>query len=521
MVQIAYRVLVDWDNSGSFIGSYDEITSDVLSVNFRRGRDYASQLTGNSTAGKFTAILDNTSGKYSPLNTSSVLSGNIVPARSVRIERGASSAFPYTFPFDFSTEAAPMWTGKLQTIAPKPASHDVATVTLEAYGALGFLNEFMPKSQTETNIRTDEAIGAILDAADWSATERTLAEGKTMMKRWWTTDQATIKALQLVQETEAGFVRESYDGKIVFESRETRLNSPYDTSQVTFSDASGATNSYLTLRQEDPLGTVVNHVEAVYRGYTFSYFATLWTCGDTGADSPMLTPNESRLWVASYPNVNSPNNAVEVNEWHELQALTDYTGNLAADGTGNDMTNYLDVVSLKTATQMIITVRNTHPTDNVFVTLLKARGDSVQGNDPIIVQAVDTTSQGIYGDRQHTAATEFIPTHVEAQSWCNYHMSVFKEPVPILTMTFNANVSQANMDQAIYRDISDRITIVAENKANLGIDSDFFIENIQHKIDQGGTVHMVTWMLSPAIGGYSQLWKLGQGILNQSVVPSF
>ena len=210
-----------------------------------------------------------------------------------------------------------------------------------------------------------------------------------------------------------------------------------------------------------------------------------------------------------------------IRDRHELQALTDYTGNLAADGTGNDMTNYLDVVSLKTATQMVITVRNTHPTDNVFVTLLKARGDSVQGNDPIIVQAVDTTSQGIYGDRQHTAATEFIPTHVEAQSWCNYHMSVFKEPVPILTMTFNANVSQANMDQAIYRDISDRVTIVAENKANLGIDADFFIENIQHKIDQGGTVHMVTWMLSPAIGGYSQIWKLGQGILNQSVVPSF
>jgi hypothetical protein len=411
--------------------------------------------------------------------------------------------------------------GKLQTIAPKPASHDVATVTLEAYGALGYLNEFMPKSQTETNIRTDEAIGAILDAADWSATDRTLAVGKTTMTRWWTADQSTIKALRLVQETEAGFVRESYDGKIVFESRETRLNSPYDTSQVTFSDASGATNSYLTLRQEDPLGTVVNHVEAVYRGYTFNYFANLWTLGDTGADSPMLTPNESRLWVASYPNVNSANNAIEVNEWHDLVATTDYTGNLAADGTGNDMTSYLDVQSTKTATQMIITVRNTHPTDNVFVTLLKARGDSVQGNDPIIVQAVDTTSQGIYGDRQHTAATEFIPTHVQAQSWCNYHMSVFKEPVPILTMTFSANVSQANMDQAIERDISDRVTIVAENKANLGIDSDFFIENIQHKIDQGGTVHMVTWMLSPAIGGYSQLWKLGQGILNQSVVPSF
>jgi len=77
------------------------------------------------------------------------------------------------------------------------------------------------------------------------------------------------------------------------------------------------------------------------------------------------------------------------------------------------------------------------------------------------------------------------------------------------------------MDQAIARDISDRVTVVAQNNANLGINSEFFIENIFHKIEQGGTVHNVTWMLSPAIGGYSQLWKLDQGILGQSVVPAF
>jgi hypothetical protein len=521
MVVTTYQLQVDWDNNGDFIGTYDDITSDVLSVSFRRGRDYASQLTGNSSAGKFTAILNNESGKYSPLNASSVLAGNILPARSVRFGTGASASFPYTFPFDFSTEAQDMWAGKLQTIAPKPASTALATCTLEAYGALGYLNEFMPKSITETNIRTDQAIGAILDAADWSVTDRTLAEGKTTMTRWWTTDQATIKALRLVEETEAGFVRESYDGKIVFESRETRLNPPYNASLVTFSDAGGATHSYMTLRQEDPLGTVVNHIEAVYRGYTFTYFADLWTLGDTGADSPMLTPSEQRIWIASYPNTNSPNDAIEVNAWHDLVATTDYTGNLAADGSGNNMTTYLDVDVTKTATQMIITVTNTHTTDNVFITLLKARGDSVQGDDPVIVQAVDSASQAIFGDRMHTAATEFIPTHVQAQSWCNYHMSVFKSPVPILTMTFNANVSQNNMDQAIARDISDRVTVVAQNNANLGINSEFFIENISHKIDQGGTVHNVTWMLSPAIGGYSQLWKLDQGILGQSMVPSF
>ena len=82
----SYALLVDWNDDGDFTDSNDDITSDVLSVSWERGRDYASQLQGRSKAGKLTATLINTGGKYSPSNTSSALTGTILPGRSIQLQ---------------------------------------------------------------------------------------------------------------------------------------------------------------------------------------------------------------------------------------------------------------------------------------------------------------------------------------------------------------------------------------------------------------------------------------------------
>ena len=91
------RLLVDWNNDGDYDDTYDEITDDVLDITWQRGRDYASQLSGNSIVGKLTARLKNNDGKYSPSNASSPLAGSMLPARSVRLNAG-SGTFPYAFP---------------------------------------------------------------------------------------------------------------------------------------------------------------------------------------------------------------------------------------------------------------------------------------------------------------------------------------------------------------------------------------------------------------------------------------
>ena len=513
-----YALLVDWNNDGDFTDTHDDVTSDTMSISWERGRNYASALLGRSVAGKLTATLVNTDGKYSPSNTSSALSGSILPGRSVQVQAGSGS-FPYTFPIAFNTGVR--WQGKLERIVPAPAMAGVKTCTLTAFGTLGYLNQFETQLASQTNRRTDQAIGDILDDVGWTeAGDRDLDTGLTTITRFWMSRKKAIDAMRLVEEAEAGFIKESKTGQIAFENRYHRLTETVSTtSQATFSDASGAAHTYVSLAQTDPLTTVINHVEATARTFDTASIATLWTHPETGSDSPTLAPGEVKTFEAEFPNPDSANNAMEVAAWTTPAATTDVLVWTASDASGTNLTSSITIAAAKTAERMAITLTNGSASAG-YVTLLKARGTAVSTKNPCIVRAIDTTSQGIYGERKYVAKTKFIPTTSQAQDWCEYQMVTYGSPIEILTMTIAAN-SQGNIGQVMNRDLSERITVVANNDAALGVNADFFIEHERHTVSDGGKQHMTTWKLSPASGGYSQFWVLGTSVLGTSTIPAF
>jgi len=520
----SYTLLVDWDADGDFTDANTDVTGDTLSIEWERGRNYASALLGRSIAGKLTAVLINTDGKYSPSNTSSALTGKILPGRTVRLLAGSgtSSVAPV------ASDSGIRWQGKLERIVPAPASHGVKTCTLVAWGVLGYLNQFETQLASQTDVLTsapsgtDSAIGSILTDVGWpdNADNRTLETGQTTISRFWMSGKKAIEAMRLVEEAEAGFLLESKDGKVAFENRYHRLTAAASTaSQATFSDASGATYSYVALAQTDPLTTITNHVEATARTFDTASIATLWTHPETGSDSPTLAPGESKTFEAEFPNPDSDNNAMEVHLWTTPAASTDVQVWTAWDASGTNLTSDITIAASKTAERMAITLTNTSASAG-FVTLLKARGTAVNTKNPCIVRAIDTTSQGIYGERKYKAKTEFIPTTSQAQDWCDYQMAIYGSPIEILTMTI-ATSTDNNIGQVLTRDISDRITITATNDAALGISADFFIEHERHKVGVGGKEHTTTWKLSPASGGYSQFWVLGTSVLGTATVPAY
>ena len=513
----SYTLQVDWNDDGDFDDANDDITSDVLSLSWDRGRDYASQLQGKSKSGRLTATLINTNGKYSPNNTSSALTGTIIPGRSVRLLAGPDDSFPYDFPISF--EDNPKWQGKLDRIKPSPASTKVKTAELTAYGALGFINQFDVQLASQTNRRTDQAIGDILDGVGWPAGDRDLDTGLTTISRFWISGKKAIDAIRLVEETESGFILETKDGKVAFQNRHHRLTETASTtSQATFSDASGATNTYSQLVQTDPLATIINHVEATARKFDTASVAVLWTHPETGADSPTLAPGEAKTFEAEFPNPDSATNAMEVDAWTTPAATTDYLLNSASDGSGTNLTSDITVTQSKTGERMVITLTNSATGSDGYLTKLQARGTAVSTKNPCIVRAIDTASQTTHGERKYVAKTKFIPTTSEAQDWCDYQMSIYGSPIEILTMTIQAG-NAANRFQVLSRDISERITVVATNDAKMGINADFFIEGERHTVKDGN--HIVQWMLSPATGGYSQFWVLGTSVLGTNSVPAF
>ncbi len=516
MAKPTATVSVDWDNDGNYGNANSDITADVIDLSWVMGRNYASQLSGNSTAGKLTATLHNTSGKYSPNNTSSPLTGKIEPALRLKLQVGTGS-FPYTFPIIFN--GTNQFVGRLEEIKPAPSTRGQKRATLTAYGSLGFLNAFKVNLATQSSVRTDQAVGAVLDDAGWPAGDRVLATGQTTMTRFWVDNMQTMEALRIAEETEGGFIKETKDGDIGFESRHTRLAGDYLTSQATFSDASDATNGYKQIEQIDPLSTIINHTEAVTRNYTTAGSATvLWTLGEVGADSPLLAPNESRTFEARFPNPSSDNEAVEVGAWTTPASTTDYTANSASNGSGTNLTSSMGVTNTKIAERMIITIINNHATTSAYLTKLQARGTAVTQQQNT-VRSIDTTSQAKYGERKFVAETEFIPSTTEAQKWCEFQLAIYSTPVNILKMSFVASNSHTQLVEALTRNISDRITVVATNEAELGINADFFIESVRHTLNSNS--HVTTFALSPATGGYSQFWLVGTSKLNISTVPAY
>jgi len=498
MTVATYKLQVDWNNDGDWSDTGEDIAMGrVRSISCSFGRDRASQLTGKSQAGKLRAVLDNRSGDYSPFNTSSAIYGNILPGRPVRL-LGTST----------TQSDQPIWSGYLTRITPQVHLSGDKTAILEATGPLGQVNLDQVSVAMVTSQRTDQIVDDILDAAGWGSggTYRSLDTGKTTITRYWQNRTYTVSALQEVESAEGGFLRESKNGKIVFDNRHHRLAGVGLTSQATYSDADGAARVYSGLTQDDPLPHIFNLFEADIQVYSVASLAVLWTLSESGSSSPTISPGGVRTWIARYPTSASDNDARAVNAWTTTAATTDMLGNTAADGSGTNVTSDIGIGVTKSGEIMSITLTN-NGSVTAYITKLQARGTAVTADNPVTIQASDATSQTAFGKRIWPSKTPYIPTTDEAIDWANFNLSIYKDPTAMLKLTYYANRDTNAINEMLDRDLAERVTVVAANDADLGINRDFFIESVQHQIS-ANRLHRVTYLLSDA-EQFSDWWVWG------------
>lgn len=492
-----YVLEVMWDGT-----NWTDETARLIACEWTRGRDFASQLTGKASAGVFRATLLNPDGRFASFNTSGPLYGNLLPARKVRFRTTAPSA-------------ATLWQGFLGEIRPDPGGREMEpTATLVAYGPLGWVNERDARVAVETSIGTGAAIGKLLDDAGWPAGDRVLDTGEITMSRWAAGRGNALRHMREIEETEFGFLSETKDGKIVFEDIKHRGRTPHTTSQATFSDASGAALPYESIEQIDPWREIYNRFEADVTTYAVQALATLWTLS---GETPDIGPGATREFWARYPTSDAPTQAHHVDAWTTPVATTDYVANSAADGSGTDLTGSLTVTVSKFDTSMMISIANGHATLRAYLTLLQARGTPVYRNDQIGIVAEDSASQTKYGKRTWPLGGKFYPTTAKALDYVNWGVARYKDPLAILLLTYYANQSSDHLTQALSRDVSDRVTVVASGTgasgAQLGISRDFWIEEERHRYSLDG--HWVTYALSDA-SLESGAWVLGVSLLGQS-----
>ena len=88
MTQAKWLVHVDWNNDGDFSDPNEDVSSDVIGLTLDHFRDLFS---GHIEAARLELELRNDDHKYSPPNTSSPLSGDLIPGRKVWVR----AAYPY------------------------------------------------------------------------------------------------------------------------------------------------------------------------------------------------------------------------------------------------------------------------------------------------------------------------------------------------------------------------------------------------------------------------------------------
>ena len=499
MATATYRLQCDWNDNGVFTDTGEDINmARVRRVSCWRGRDQASQLTGRSIGGRFTAIVDNRSGDYNSFNTGSPIAGNMLPGKPMRLL--ATSA---------SQADKVIWKGFLSRIRPRPSLDKDNVAIFEGHGILTQINVHQMSLAMRSSELTDVTVGAILDEVGLLAADRVLAVGKTTLTRYWADRIFPVSALQQVEAAEAGFIWESKDGKINFNNRHGRLSGAALTSQATFSDSAGAARPYSDIEQLDPMDTLFNIFSSQVTLYTVQAIATLWTLGQVGTASVGIPPGGTFTWWATYPNPGTTTDgAVAVDAWTTPVATTDWTFNDTAGGGGTDITSSVAIAVTKFGNAMKMVFTNNHASSVAYVQTLKARGTGITAGDPITIREEDTASQTTYKtEREWPAATRFIPTTQEAYDWAKFHLSIYKDPIPTLLMTIVANRSENMLDEMINREIGDRITVVAQGNADLDINRDFFIEAITHEIPSD-RMHKVTYLLSDA-EQFSDWWVWG------------
>jgi len=79
-----WKILVDWDRNGDFTGTYDDVTSYLLTAKWKVGSRHAYFEVSNDN--KLELVLDNSDKRFSPENSSSVLNGKLLPLRTVRVQ---------------------------------------------------------------------------------------------------------------------------------------------------------------------------------------------------------------------------------------------------------------------------------------------------------------------------------------------------------------------------------------------------------------------------------------------------
>jgi len=381
---MAIKFYVDWNKNENFTGTYDDITADVIEAEWFLGARSPFQSTCDELTLRLT--LKNTTGKYSPENTGSVIAGLVRPYCRVRVVDDATST--------------PMWNGYLDfpTISWQPMGTFTGKgqIILQAIGAKGLLERItviLPEYASTTGneiiedvLELSRVFLIILDAwligvagfSELGVTTvlqtndkwRTFDEGLTTFEDFGGGRENAWSVIADVAQTERGYFYIDRTGRYIFKNR---------------------LHTYLS----DTVGTAKSKTGTGGIDYTYGdLMVNLVTV--TGV--PKRTSSSELLWTLPAPLSVSPSSTIVIDA-----KLRRSTGQFASATALTEAVTYSQGDANITVTPnggiAKITIGNTGKVTAIINTMTLTGSPSVEQNQ-LVVQADDIASQALYGKRE-------------------------------------------------------------------------------------------------------------------------
>jgi hypothetical protein len=445
---------VDWDRDGSYSHVLSNITSYVISADWTIGYAEPYEIVGGPC--QLTLVLDNSTGAWNVHKSGSTFGSLLAGEALVQIR------------YQFGITCY-LGTYKMTGVSIAPGSMGGRTATLIAQD---WHNDFMGQvydPPLTTNTRTGDAIRAmfntvgvpgyplgalnfILDASTLDETTRLpdyfspgsiylgVFPGETTLD--YVGDNidtgqglTVLNFIREMCEAEMGgrwrFMVNQVDGRpyYTYYSRTTLALYADDGASVTITpdDFESATYTYAD--------GLCNWIEVT------TFPRKLGSAGTEIArmNSPMRIPGtlekasdnvsavNSRVLTLRYRDPINPDGTCAAATIIQPVASTDYTGNLAADGSGDDYTGNLVVTVENLTNAAKVTVSNT-ALGSVYLTLLKIRGTPLTATQSLTVNAINGASIGANGVRKLTRTIAGVDDEELTQSYANWYINNWSEP---------------------------------------------------------------------------------------------
>lgn len=452
-----YSFAIDWAGDGSYVTAGDDATTSVISdVAITYGRDQDRQLNPASV-GNAAFSLINVDRKYSPEWVTSVLYGNLEPARPMRGE------------VTWSGNTYPLFQGRIDDYDIKVDKSD-RSVSFTFLDGLNDLSEVTLSTGVYSSMRTGELIDLILDEVGWTG-GRDIDLGATIVKYWWAegTDAFTAVNDLVASEGPPAIAFVAPDGTFTFHDRHHRLQTNASiTSQGTFSqgvmfdcavpDTSPNLDFTAPFTYSHGWRDIVNSVQFdVEERQVDSVYSAVYSTSDIislgiGQSFELTFSGNDPFIDAITPVLN-----------------TDYST------SGPGVLNVtLSRTSGASAKLTLLAVGGA-----VVVQTLQVRAHAIPIVRAVKISRIDAESITTHGERSYPGHAPWANAN-DADAIASMVLIRYAQRRPTIQLRI-VTQDPVHFVQVLERTVGDRITVINDE---MGLNSDFFIERVTHQIQR-------------------------------------